>query len=174
MCCRKCCTFLHHNPVLVDYCAQASRLKFGVVTVSPAFALALIKLTYELLAGELDLSLGKFTFLNERGLKAIGFPKWVEKSRGKRPHVSPLRRLLSPDSQWAELPVSGLFTQEQLARFIGYFSQGSVASFSRMMHSSGTALSLTTSQCCFLQVIPSTNYWHMFDCKLTFSINHFQ
>lgn len=95
MCCRKCCIFLHHNPVLVDYCAQASRLKFGVVTVSPAFALALIKLTYELLAGELDLSLGKFTFLNERGLKAIGFPKWVEKSRGKRPHVSPLRRLLS-------------------------------------------------------------------------------
>lgn len=57
------------------YCTQASRLQFGVVTVSLAFVLALIKLTYELLEGELDLILGKFTFLNERGLKAIGFPK---------------------------------------------------------------------------------------------------
>lgn len=46
-----------------------------MVTVPLAFALALIKLTYELLEGELDLILGKFTFLNERGLKAIGFPK---------------------------------------------------------------------------------------------------
>ena len=97
MYCNKCCTFRHHNPVSEDWLwgTQASRPKFGVVTVSLAFVLALIKLPYELLEGELDLILGNFTFLNERGLKAVGFPKWVEKSRGKRPHISSLRLLLS-------------------------------------------------------------------------------
>lgn len=46
-----------------------------MVTVSLAFVLALSKLPYELLEGELDLILGNFTFLNERGLQATGLPK---------------------------------------------------------------------------------------------------
>lgn len=156
--------------------------------MSLAFVLALIRIADKFLEDKLDLS-WESTFLNERDLKTVGFPNWVKKRsrklgqglRGegshykqtalafkslpwsKRLHTASLVLLLTV----GRTPVSGLFT-------VSGFTQGSLAGLSKVVRSSGTALSLTTSQCTFHWVLPAANCRPMFDCKLTWNINYFQ